>query len=421
MKRYTLVLFLAFGFIIAQNSLPRVALSSATAVVVDAEGNSYITGRTKADLASKNLGESDAFLAKYDSEGNQLWLQQFGTELADAGVSLSIDRDAFILATINSQGDLANTGRNTEQWRSYFARFTQQGELLALSQGGDFTGGRFILNTEDNIIASVSFPYEALDKGGAVINLKPNNDLNWISFLSDELLKRNANSVAVDALGNLYFMGTQRPFANIKHPSEIIGVIGKFDAEGNLLWSQKVNEPLHAGAVDPLGISYVTGMTWFTMGDKDYPDPENTSGSSDAFLASFDADGNQRWLKQFGARDGYNGKSVTVDSQGNAIVVGSGGGDLGGERIGASDVFVVKYDAEGNQLWAQRFGSEESDSALAVTVDLQDFIYVTGYLTETSQDTYDNDGFSNNAGRHVFLVKYDSEGNQLWMQTISPK
>ena len=50
-----------------------------------------IGGTTLGDLGGPNAGESDAFLARYDGAGNQLWIHQFGTSFRDSLRALEPD------------------------------------------------------------------------------------------------------------------------------------------------------------------------------------------------------------------------------------------------------------------------------------------------------------------------------------------
>src|SRR5207247_10101892 len=54
----------------------------AYSVAVDNNGNIFVAGRS---------GNDDAFLCKYDADGNQNWLQRFGGLLGDIAYSVSVD------------------------------------------------------------------------------------------------------------------------------------------------------------------------------------------------------------------------------------------------------------------------------------------------------------------------------------------
>lgn len=67
-----------------------------TQIAIDSAGNIYLTGNTGADLDGNTaLGGGDAFVTKYDNNGNKLWTQQFGTPLTDNGLSVALDGSDF--------------------------------------------------------------------------------------------------------------------------------------------------------------------------------------------------------------------------------------------------------------------------------------------------------------------------------------
>ena len=87
-----------------------------------------------------------------------------------------------------------------------------------------------------------------------------------------------------------------------------------------------------------------------------------SSGSSDIFIASYDSSGNHRWSKQMGGPNGDNGWAIIADDQGNIYVGGSFSDriDLGnGLRlsVGSTDAFVASYDTNGNHRWSKSYGS----------------------------------------------------------------
>ena len=66
-------------------------------MVIDGAGNLYVVGSTDGPLAGQShLGSQDAYLKKYDGQGNELWVRQFGTELWDSGAAVAMDGEGSL-------------------------------------------------------------------------------------------------------------------------------------------------------------------------------------------------------------------------------------------------------------------------------------------------------------------------------------
>ena len=93
---------------------------------------------------------------------------------------------------------------------------------------------------------------------------------------------------------------------------------------------------------------------------------------------------------------------LASDGTGGFLVVGRVFGDLGGPSAGGYDAFFARHDNQGIQLWIKQFGTAEWDAATAVTADGSGGAYVVGYLESLSGDG------------DVYVGRYDGDGNELW-------
>ena len=89
-----------------------------------------------------------------------------------------------------------------------------------------------------------------------------------------------------------------------------------------------------------------------------------SAGGEDAFLSKYDANGNLQWIKQFGGPGHDFGNDVSADGLGNVYV--SGQTEANGLNKGNYDVYIRKFDAAGNQLWAKQLGTPLWDEFGAV-------------------------------------------------------
>src|SRR3972149_7740367 len=94
-----------------------------------------------------------------------------------------------------------------------------------------------------------------------------------------------------------------------------------------------------------------------------------------------------QWAKSAGQTGTEAGASTAIDGNGNVYVTGSftsvtltfGTNSLVNASASTADVFIVKYDATGNVLWAKNFGGVDGDLGNSVTVDANDNVYLTGW------------------------------------------
>ncbi|HEV8272219.1 MAG TPA: VCBS repeat-containing protein, partial [Chitinophagaceae bacterium] len=122
----------------------------------------------------------------------------------------------------------------------------------------------------------------------------------------------------------------------------------------------------------------------------------------------------------------YTNPSVSADGNGNTYVTGAFVGTATFATMpsptilisaGEADIFIAKYDASGNVLWAKRAGSAHSDAAYSIKYDGFGNLYVAGYFVESTN--FDGTIIINPASNssNVFLAKYEATtGNFLWVR-----
>lgn len=168
-----------------------------------------------------------------------------------------------------------------------------------------------------------------------------------------------------------------------------------FDPRGNTRWTRQFGT---AGSEIAWGID-VAGNAIYVSGDVAgaLPEQQFAGGPLDAFVRRYDAQGNEVWTEQFGTT-GFD-RAIRVATDGDHVaVVGRAGGSLSGQSYagGATDPFVRLYDAEGSELWTRMFGSTlEPEAATGAAFDRKDGgLFVSGGVGgalsgETSQGFID--------------------------------
>lgn len=270
------------------------------------------------------------------------------------------------------------------------------------------------------------------------------------------------NGLGVDGLGNVYVTGPFQysvdfnpdPGVTDTHTSNSATggnniFLSQFDANGNFRWARtwgpaEVGGESYSLTVDSSNYVYVEGDFSGTTTDFN-PDPLKTdlhtnhpgpSAAFDSFLSKFDSNGNLVWAKTWGGEGYDDGPSVAVDGLGNVYVGGmyasttinfDPAGGSGGAHYPAHDsgyvvdVFLSKFDSNGNFQWVRTWGGQGTEEAgESVIVDGANNVYISGRFACASCD-FDpgasTDIHSSNGDRDAFVSKFDGDGNFLWART----
>jgi hypothetical protein len=84
----------------------------ANGVALDGLGNVYVVGSSGGDLGGPNAGGTDAFLAKFDASGSQYWIHQFGTTAGDSANFISADGLGNVYIAGSTAGELGGPYTN---------------------------------------------------------------------------------------------------------------------------------------------------------------------------------------------------------------------------------------------------------------------------------------------------------------------
>jgi len=121
--------------------------------------------------------------------------------------------------------------------------------------------------------------------------------------------------------------------------------------------------------------------------------------SLDIFLLRTDAEGNQLWLNTFGGIKDEHGYSVSETADGGFVI----GGSTYSFTNGQSDAWIVKTDENGDMQWSSHFGGTEQDEAYEVHERSAGGYIIVGYSDDPIT-----------GGRHLFLRRTDPLGTLDW-------
>jgi len=329
------------------------AYESAEGIAVYGSGV-YVTGVTDGTLLGQtSAGFIDAFVRKYDANGNEIWTRQFGSPERDETRSISVDTSGVYVSGWTTGALPGQTRAGRED--AFVRKYDPDGNEIWTRQFG----------TSESAFAS---------------------------------------GIAVDGSGVYVTGSTNGAFPGQTSAGSQDVFVRKYDVEGNEIWTRQFGTPEGDAAskiaVDASGM-YVAGSTPGALSG------QTSAGNNDAFVRKYDLDGNELWTRQFGGANFDAAVGVAVDASG-VYVAGNTEGALPGQTsAGPRDVFLRKYNFDGNELWTRQFGTSDDEIARAVAVDASG-VYVAGRTGGALP------GQTSAGSGDAFVRKYDVDGNEIW-------
>ena len=394
-------------------------------IVTDAQRNVYITGycgnttlgnqsvnfNPNGGNSQNTFGHFDAFLAKYDLNGNYQW--------------------AMILG---------NTNGATEE-RAW--------DIAVDGQNNVYVCGAMHGSVNFNPLGSPNIKSVSNSNAGIFLaKYNPNGINEWafvISANDTSVFYEAYTAVDIDAGGNIYFGGNFRGSNVNFNPigSTTLSSAGatdmffsKYTPAGNLIWAKRIGgtlqDILSPGALrlDNNNMPFLTGRISGTVNFNTSGGTNNVSGAS-LFLASYDTSGVMRNAFGMQSNPGDGGHRIDFDNHNNVYVAGWMNGTVNFNPNGiynltaispTADVFLAKYTNAGNFIWALNFGavnSTDQNICAGLTVDLMNNIIITGQLygTNANINPKGTQFLLSSVGQNdCFIIKYDSLGT-LWSPT----
>jgi hypothetical protein len=358
--------------------------------VSDRFGNFYITGEFTGDTCHfvthtlYKKGSNSIFLARYDINGNELWVQQF--DVADEFPNNYRHDISGII--VDDLGFIYITGM-------FFAQ-AQFGSFLLTSNAGDIFIAKF--DPQGNCLW-------AKNAGGSG--------------------EDNGTGLAVDSARNVYVCGNTgltAIFDTISIPPG--GFLAKYDSGGNCLWAKNII-PIGQFGESEVGFRcmliykdnlFTGGMkaaSSFTIDTISRSHP----GKYGTVFCCFDLDGNIKWLKEGVSINGGCGYSLATDIYGNVFVPGNFTDTIdfsGTKLIGDPNhpsFFICKYAKNGNLLWAKQWQSTSTAHGYGVSSDNFGNCYVTGQFSGQASIGYDT--ITSETEQDMFLARYNPVGECL--------
>ncbi len=345
------------------------------AVAVDSTGV-YIAGGLgfKGMLPGQtNIGSADGYVEKYDFSGNLVWTREFGTETGAIAYGVATGGDGVYVVG-EADGTFPGQAQDFSP-DAYVIKFDRDGNQIWLREFGTTETERALAVAADSSGVYVvgetqgSLPGQMqvgdFTKGDVFVRkYDPNGTELWTHQFGTTSFDR-ALAVAVHPTG-VYVVGdTGGMLPNAQADSGFTNFfVRKYDSTGNELWTRQFGPGRHArgAAADSTGV--------YLVGDVQGHLPDQTgSGGFDAWVRKYDLDGNVKWTHQFGTGISDVAYAAAADGTGVYVAGGTYRALPGQHNSGGIDSYIRKYDPDGNEIWTNQFGAPGDDHAAGVGVN----------------------------------------------------
>lgn len=287
----------------------------ANGVAADAIGNVWITGQTDGSLDGPSFGGRDAFIRKYDAEGNLQWGRQLGTTLWD--VSVAVAADPF--------GNAYITGFNfpglfspTDSQNYFVAKLDATGNVLWTQQQGgplldqatelttDTVGNVYVVGSTRSQLGSVQYGSGDI----FVAKYAPDGTLLWTQQYGTSL-NEFGFGIQVDAVGNIFVGGRVANNPDGGTITQSQGVLLKLNSQGDQEWKLTLDnfpldgvyeialgEPGIIYTVSPVAAAPGLANGFYITKIHDMPEPMPGDFNADGFVDGADY---VVWRKNLGA------------------------------------------------------------------------------------------------------------------------
>ncbi len=304
--------------------------------------------------------------------------------------------------------------------------------LAVDAQGNSYSTGRFLGNVDFDTGPGTSLLNAGIYYDIYVLKLDPNGDFLWARQLGGAT-DDEGFAIDVDDSGNVYTTGYFQGSADFDpSPSTFMlsgggAFISKLDSMGNFVWATGggFNGAVSI-AVDATHAVYLASSFTGTMDFDPGASVHNltSSGSQDIYICKFDPMGNFAWAHAIGGTAYDQGLDIDIDPFGDVVTVGYYLGNVDfnpgidtfmlNSNSGSTDIFINKFDANGNFKWAKSFGGPNTDMCRTITTDAQGSIYSPIFKLDTAGNYIWNTGgiFSSvSGGEDAFSIAVDHYGN----------
>jgi len=304
----------------------------------------------------------DFLLLRTDSSGAELWSRTWDGDATDWGFSVRqlAGGDLVVAGMSGTNGDGHDMylGRTDPAgnllWQRFFGEAGVDERAHAVQPTAD---GGFILVGQKRV---GGFPFDSYDVW--LVKTDAAGDLEWDQIYARETSGNDIGLAVEETAGGGYIIG------GVTQSSAWACYLLRTDAVGVLLWENTYGGGSAGGECNDVRQTADGGFVGTGCA--------TPSGDCDLYVVRTDGAGTLQWESHVGGGSDDLGNSILELPTGGFIVAGQ----TGSTGAGGWDVYVVRLDGAGNELWTQTFGGESDDRGFEALPTADGRVAVAGWF-----------------------------------------
>jgi hypothetical protein len=340
--------------------------NQAVKMALDPNGNIYVTGFSQ--NTNSNLGY---VTIKYAPNGTQVWAARYDSTNSPTATptGLVLDNSNNVIVTGSALTVKYGTNGN-EVWTAAYA------------------GTSVAADTNLNVYVvgfSTDFATAKISAAGSNV---------WQTSYPSSLRPNVSQVVAVDSEGNVDVAGSETYYCNQYSCSQEMLLV-QYSSNGNQNWS----EVTLAGAIPAVqvaGMALDNAANIYVLANA-YFGPYST--------LKYTPSGDELWGAYNPTGDLFSlGRALALDGANNTLVIGQNANYYPNIQYG-----TYELNTNGAYRWTNLYPTSPTGTnvGVGIAVDQLNSVYVTGLSPGT------------NSGNDIVTIKYDQNGNQIWLQRYS--
>ncbi|MBI9033934.1 MAG: T9SS type A sorting domain-containing protein [Bacteroidales bacterium] len=412
MKKYTLINLLLFVVLCSQaqyvnwiRSYGGAGMQRAWDLETDAQGNAVVCGQFEGslqlgDFTLNSNGLADVFAASVNAQGQYNWAYSFGGADDDIAIDITVDESGNAYVGGYYTGSVTFLGEeiSAAAWGAFIIKIDQNGNPLwmhhpscpasAIVHGMDYHDGAIYYTGwyQDGIAISDELELDCYGSSDILACcIDTDGEVQWARNFGGEEVDYGYK-LQTDDLGNSYIVG-------------VTGQGAAFDGltvENSGTYIVKIN---HQGEVTHFknGIHAVGPYSLAVDGDGSVAFGGYFSGSveingesyqayeetKDALFMKLNTDLSFSFVNHYSGNGDAKPRIPAFDNQGNVFFLGSFSGEFTIEdqshNAAMSDVFLIKFDTQGNHLWHSCSVGDDLALGYGLAISGQEQIFFCGF------------------------------------------